>query len=393
MNAKVYDFFLHKTFSGPLAGIAFTIVAILRNTIFTLHNIFGIITYRKKISPIIPENIKKILLIKTDRIGDIVLAMPALKALRNHYPHATIDIVVQKKYAQLLNCFEGWNSVYTLDTLTNRTVLYELGERLKLQKYDAAIVLHPAAYAFMLSRFSEATHIIGWKAKGFGFLLTHGLKDDRCTANRHQVINNLKLCEFLGVRDEHPSYPIKETEQGKNEVKAFFEKQSISPSSKILLIHPASYSPRVRWYANRFAAVGDRAIESGMTVVVIGSKADGAVVDKMVGAMKQKPVLAMDDFSIEGLVSLMCRATVFVGNSTGPVHIAAACGIWAIGIYGSQYPMDRAVLWAPFSAKGVVVSAPDVVCKKCVPWTCKNKRCLQEVTVEMVWSQIEDALK
>jgi len=78
---------------------------------FKIRDFKGRLLYRPKRQALDLSKVNKIVLIRTDRIGDIILSTPALKALRARFPNARIDYVVQEKYASLLNCFEGWNTV------------------------------------------------------------------------------------------------------------------------------------------------------------------------------------------------------------------------------------------------------------------------------------------
>jgi len=89
---------------APLFGIGLK----FRSLYFSLHDAFGsLFLKRRHTLPVNIESITKILLIRTDRIGDIVLSMPALHALRQRFPAALIDMLVQKKYAALLDCYPG----------------------------------------------------------------------------------------------------------------------------------------------------------------------------------------------------------------------------------------------------------------------------------------------
>jgi ADP-heptose:LPS heptosyltransferase len=384
-----YDFILHRKFSGAFISPFFRIGLSLRKCVFFLHDLLGYAFLRRaKQLPIVPETIGKILLIRTDRIGDIVLAMPSLKALRAQFPRAQIDIIVQKKYAGLLNCYRGWTKVIAINNILDSSEISELGKNLKKSSYDVAIVFHPSKYAYNLAQSSGAPCIIGWKAKGYGYVLTHGFKDDRNVANRHQVENNLLLLSPLGIRNVTPSWDVSVTGNGENEIDALFKKNPSFGGKKIVVLHPGSFSPRVQWLPERFAALADKISESSCVPVILGSKSDAQIIAGVIGFSRCKPVV-VDDLSLEGLVSFLKRAAAFIGNSTGPLHIAASLGIPTIGIYGIRYGMDRHELWGPYGKNGKVVSQSQR-CKNCLPWTCKDMKCLKNVTVDMVWDVIKD---
>ncbi|MGB7567269.1 MAG: glycosyltransferase family 9 protein [Chitinivibrionales bacterium] len=387
----LYDKILHGKFTGAGGAVYFTWGLKLRSLFFKIRDIKGRLLYRPKRQSLDLSRVSRIVLIRTDRIGDIILSTPALKALRARYPNARIDYVVQEKYAALLNCYEGWNTVIKVD-ISNPKQLKATGKLLKSDRYDVAVVMHPAKYAYQLARATKASWIIGWRAKGFGFLLTHGFDDDRGRANRHQVENNLRLFSPLGVLDNRPSFPIKETQSGKRQYARLCEKYGLMASDRVFAVHPGSYSPRVRWMPERFGALVDKAHGAGLKVVLLGGKGDETVIEEVLKAASLKPIVAINELDFEGLVSFFIHTLAFVGNSTGPMHIAASAGTWTIAVFGNRYPMDRWELWKPWGPKGIVVTSKKYQCSDCTPWTCAHMECLSSVTVDDVWNEVSRIL-
>jgi ADP-heptose:LPS heptosyltransferase len=389
--ASMYDRILHRNFSEFPGRFLFRSGLKGRKLFFFLRNFFGKMVHPGRGRTLQLSEHMRILIIRTDRIGDIVLSTPALRALRRRYPQAAIDYVVQKKYAAILNCFEGWNTVYPVDTADFRQ-LKALGKSLAHCRYDAVVVEHPAAYAYGLAGNAKGACTIGWNAKGYGYLLDIGFDDDRSVACRHQVENNLRLLAPLGVADPSPEFPVKETDQGRQEFEAFRSRYGIGDRDRVLAVHPGSYSPRVRWSPDKFAQLVDRACDYGLKPVLFGGESDREVIGQVLLSASGKPVVSIGELGLEGLISFLKNSAAFVGNSTGPMHIAASTGIWTIAVFGSRYPMDSLELWRPWGPKGVVVTAPGCRCKDCIPWICKDMECLSSITVDMVWVRVKAVL-
>ena len=388
--AGLYDKILHGNFSGSLGRVLFPLGLKARGRFFAFREFSGRLLHphgKRRL----PSDIKKILIIRTDRIGDIVLSTPALAALRRRFPEAEIDYVVPGKYASLLNCYQGWNAIYKAD-VENPEQLKKLGRELRERRYDVAFVQHPSAYAYRLAQDSRAAYTVGWRAKGYGYLLDRGFVDDRAEALRHQVENNLLLMSVLGVADPAPAFSVKETPAGIEQFGVMCSRNGIGPSERILAIHPGSYSPRVRWLPERFGGLIDKAHEQGLRPVLFGSEGDREVIDRVLASAKKKPVVSIGELGLEGLVSFLKNASAFVGNSTGPMHIAASTGTWTIAIFGSRYPMDSMELWRPWGPKGIVVAADRCTCYQCIPWTCRDMECLTRISVDMVWKALEQVL-
>jgi ADP-heptose:LPS heptosyltransferase len=404
---SLYNFFLHRKWSGPFYGKAFRLGLATRRALHGLRDRLGYV-----FAPAPPlagppprGSLRRILIVRTDRIGDIVLSTPALRALREALPDAEIDLVVQEKYASLLEAYPGWNRLFTLKDRDSREEARALAPILRERRYDAAIVGNTAASSYRLARMAGVPIRVGWRAKGYGHSLSAGFPDDRATADRHEVENDLKLLEPLGIvakAGEEPRFPTRETESGRKQLEAFLAAEGLSPREPLLVIHPGSFSPRVRWGLEKFAEVAGRAMQEGIRVVLLGSGAEAALVEEVwrqsgekaaaanKAAKPASPIKAVDRFDLQGLVSFLGHARVFVGNSTGPMHIAASAGAWTLAIFGSRYGLDRHELWRPYGPKGVVIEAAGVKCCA-LPWTCADMPCLGNISAAQVWEAVREA--
>ena len=218
-----------------------------------------------------------------------------------------------------------------------------------------------------------------------------GFRDDRGEVNRHQVENNLKLLAPLGIHDSNPSFPVKETDSGKEQLKRFLADYEIRTGERILVLHPGSFSPRVRWPLERFADIAIEAEKHGLRTALLGAGAEEELVEKVLAASGRKAMKVVNRFDLEGLVSFLKFAHVFVGNSTGPMHIAASTGTWTLAIFGSRYPLDRHEMWRPWGPNGVVIEAEGVHCCA-MPWTCADMPCLNGISVSQVWRLVAEKM-
>ncbi len=389
---SLYNYFLNRKWSGPVWGTAFRFGLRLRAAFHAARDLQGSLFSRAPRAPVHGEAaLRKILIVRIDRVGDIVLSTPALRALRRALPDAEIDYLVQAKYSGLLNNYAGWTRAIGWKDIDDASERARLSEQLRAHGYDAAIIGSTATAGYRLAREAGIPVRIGWRAKGFGHTLTAALRDDRATADRHQVENNLRLLEPLGITDPHPVFPGIETESGKAQRARFLAEHGIAPEEKILVLHPGSFSPRVRWAPEKFAELAERAAEAGMRIVLLGS---GATERDLVGHIwdlsGRRAVKALDAFDLEGLFSFLAHTQVFVGNSTGPMHVAASAGAWTIAVFGSRYPLDRHELWRPWGPKGIVIESKTATCCG-MPWTCRDMPCLREIPAQQVWDAVQGA--
>jgi ADP-heptose:LPS heptosyltransferase len=398
---KLYNYFLDRKWTGPFWATAFRAGLRLRDALHATRDAVGVLrspTPALKAPPP-PGALRKILIVRVDRVGDIVLSTPALRALRRALPEAKIDYLVQAKYARLLDSYEGWNEVVRWEDIDDAGERGRLAALLRARGYDAAVIGSTAPAGYRVAREAGIPIRVGWKTKGFGHTLSAGFDDDRGARDRHQVENNVKLLAPLGVFDPAPEFPFRATATGRRQVEAFLAKAGIAPDEKVLVLHPGSFTPRVRWAPERFAEVAVLAARHGMRTVLLGAgPVERALVESISGSCGDAPgpgggaapVAAVDAFDLEGLPAFLNFAHVVVGNSTGPLHIAASAGAWTIGIFGSRYPLDRHELWSPWGPRGAVVETRGRPCCG-MPWTCEDMHCLADIPASQVWEAVREA--
>jgi heptosyltransferase-2 len=318
------------------------------------------------------EKVKKILIIRIDRIGDVILSTPAIRAVRQSYPGAEVHLLITK---------------YTKDLVINNPDLDSLliYKNDKLNKdYDLAIALHPGFRQNYLSFLSGAKVRVGYTGGGGGFFLTHRLKDDRAKRIRHEVESALEVVRLIGCKANDKHLEVSITEEGEKYAEDYFKKNHLSSQHNIIVIHPGARQEYIRWRKEGFARVADRIIkEKGGKVILIGSEAEADLIEDTARLMTEKPVCVVG-WRLMHLVSLIKRSHLFIGNSTGPMHIASALNVPVVAIFGVIHPLDSCHEWGPWGGNHTVVSK-DLNCPECHPTDCDTFDCMQLISAEEVF--------
>lgn len=317
------------------------------------------------------SSVKKILIIRLDRIGDVILSTPAIRAVRGNFPNAQIHLLVRD---------------YTKDLVANNPNINKIlvAHRDGIARdYDLAIALHPGITQNRIAWQSGARYRLGYSGAGGGFFLTHRITDDRATRVRHEVESALEIVAAVGcmIQDKHPEISI--TEKGEAAAREFMRLNGLKESDKIIAIHPGSRQAYLRWSKEGFAQVADSLIKNaGAKVILIGSRQEAPLAQEVISFMKEKPVAALG-LELTGLVSLMKRCSLFIGNSTGTMHIAAALGVPVVAIFGNIHPLDSYQEWGPWGEKHIVVSK-NLNCAGCHPGDCKTFDCMRLISSDDV---------
>lgn len=287
------------------------------------------------------ERVKKILIIRLDRIGDVILSTPAIRALRDTFSEAEIHILL---------------SEYTKDLVINnpnvdKLLIYRKDSPDK--DYSLAVALHPGFRQNYLTFICGAKFRVGYIGWGGGFFLTHRIKDDRIKRIRHEVESALEIVSTVGCKTENKKLEISITGEGEKFAEDFFNKNNLSFNDLVVAIHPGARQEYIRWKKEGFALVSDKLIkEADAKVILIGGKKEEQLVEEVASLMEEKPCFAVG-LKLTKLISLVKQCRLFIGNSTGPMHIASALEIPVVAIFGSIHPLDSYQAWGPWGEQQV----------------------------------------
>jgi heptosyltransferase-2 len=346
-----------------------------------------------------PEMVKKVLVIRTDAIGDIILTTPLVKAAKTCLPRASLTFLVSDECRDLIKGVPGCDRVIGYRPrrgLAGLVSWWEMARILRKEGYDLVLALpHGSLNIAAWARFTGANQRVGYRSRGFGWLFSHTLPDERGEKVKHEVENCLELLRFVGLAPDESSKPlyVNLDPKVKKSVKRYLSEKGIEAGKeRIVLIHPGSRTTWVRWPPERFAQVADRLqARRDVRTVIVGGPGEEPVSDSVTGRMKSPALDLTGRLSLVELAALASISRLFIGHSTGSMHLAAATGIPVVAIFGPTSPTDHIERWRPYSAEGVVVSK--AVCPQaCVPKYCPNLDCMAAVQVDDVLEKVEQSL-
>lgn len=330
---------------------------------------------------------RRILAIRLDRIGDLVLTTPALRALKETYPQARLVVLARRYTKDIIGGLPFVDDVIAKDDFSKK----QLVERLREEHFDAALAFHPDAGANRLMWMARIPRRIGFKICGSGVFLTHAVFDDRHRRIRHEVETALEIAGNIGAKTDDRTPAVATSEEGELFAEQFFKKHGLAAGDRFVIIHPGARQPYVRWRKQGFAEVADRLIrEKKARVLLVGSEEERTLVYAVVELMRERPIVAVG-LNLTRLISVVKRARLFVGNSTGPMHLAAALRVPVVAIFGATHPRDSFKEWGPWG-KGHIVVSRDPGCRHCHPGDCLTFECMKAVAAEDVFAAVSKLL-
>lgn len=334
------------------------------------------------------NSFKKILITRTDRIGDVLLSTPVIKALKKAFPQSYIaamvrpyarDIVLGNPYLDEVIIYDKygaeqpfWNSI-------------KFARALRRKRFDSVLVLHPTNRQHLVSFLAGIKKRVGFNLK-FGFLLTDKIEHKKQEGQRHELEYTLDIVRSLGIEPEDKDLFMPIRKDSEMYIEELLAREAAGRAcEKMIALHPGASCPSKIWPPERFAQVaGKLAGEFKVRVVVVAGPDDVDKGKNLISLMRCDCIDACGKTTVSQLASLLRRCCLFISNDSGPVHIAAAVGVPVVAIFGRSQPGLSPRRWGP-TGKDDIVLHKDVGCRQCLAHNCqKGFACLQAISVEEV---------
>ncbi len=332
------------------------------------------------------EGVKNILIRGTNWIGDVVMTLPAITAVREAYPEARLSLLVKPWVADLLRISPDVDEVLVYErpgVHEGLGGLFRLVRELKTQKFDMALLLQNAIEAAIIAWLARIPVRAGYSTDARGLFLTHAVKRSDEILQVHQTHYYLDMLRALGLEAPGKAARLIIGEEEKNLADRILKTRAIAGASLLIGMAPgATYGPAKRWYPERFASVADRLIENfSAKVLLFGSAGDHGVARSVREKARNALVDLTGETTLREAISLIARCRLFVSNDSGLMHVAGALGIPTVAVFGSTNPRTT----SPVGRKSIVMTK-NVPCSPCLKETCPTDFiCMDSITADEVY--------
>lgn len=334
-------------------------------------------------------------MIRTDRMGDVLLNVPAIRALKQRF-NAYIVALVAPELKELMESFPEIDRVLPFDEENWQKGIparFQLLRRIRKERFDLAVILNPARRFHVLTCLAGIPMRLGYNRK-WGFLLTHKIEDKKSLGLKHEVEYNLDLVRHIGADTEDKGISIKADREDARFVEELLAKSGIKNEDLLIAVHPHSTNPAKCWPRKNFVLVMDELSRRfAVKVVLIGGKEETNAAIEMLSLTACRPVNLSGLLSLKQLSAFFRRCVLLISNDSGPVHIAAASDASAVVIFGRNIPGVGPKRWGPWG-KGHIILHEDPGCNPCLDRNCPyGFKCLTSISSEDVLTAVEKQLK
>lgn len=337
------------------------------------------------------QRAERILAVRLDNFGDVLMTTPALAAIRAHRPAAHLALWCSPSGADV-----AWATGLLDEVLPFKApwmkheqpdLLHAGVARLRQQAFDGAVIFTtctqsalPAAMACMMAGIPlRLAHV---REQPYS-LLTHWVPDtdDVSAAPRHEVQRQLDLVSSLGWLPPHDRMRFETNEHHDSQVLAHLRACGLPEGRPYVVMHPGATAPSRRYPAERFGAVADGLWQArGVRTVFTGVESDREMIDRARARMKSPSIDLSGQLGMGELGSVIAHASLLVSNNTGPAHLAAALSTPVVELYALTNPQHT-----PWKSTARVLSH-DVPCRNCLQSVCPqgHNACLTGIEAEQV---------
>jgi heptosyltransferase-1 len=331
----------------------------------------------------------KILIIKPSSLGDIIHALPFLKAVKDTFPESRVDWVISKNLKGIIEEHplidnliifdkDSWKSVKRLpETLSE---ISKLRQSLKSRHYDIVVDLQGLLRSGLIATSTRTTLKIGFADAREG---SKYLYDKRVTVNGglHAVDRYLEIAKAIGARVKKIEFPLYVDKTAKEKIKAL-----IGNINEYIVIVPSARWITKRWPAENFALLIKNI---SIPCVITGSKSEKMLTQKILNSASDNIINLCGKTDLKELTALIAGAKAVVSNDSGPMHIAVALGVPTVTIFGPTDPVKTGPYGWQTNRNFRVIRA-NVSCSPCRKKRCKELICMHNVGVDVVYKALKE---
>ena len=346
---------------------------------------------------------KSILIVRTDRVGDVLLTLPVIEVIKKGYPNAdlsflgndyTIDLV--KGNPNIKNCLvlqDSFSKNYRL---------------LKSFGFDTVLVISPAFNLALLFFLLKIKNRIGTGYRWYSFLFNKKHYEHRRYGNKHELEYNLNLLSVMNLNyTETPECKIYIEKKDEDIVDKLLLEKGINKGDNLIIIHPGSMGSSMDYPKEKMINLVKKIdsffcynISGGCKICFTGKLQEAKLITEINESISSRGLTFVDELSLKQLSAFIKRGKIFICNSTGPIHLAASVGTFIIGFYPPVAAMSEK-RWGPYTSNKCIF-VPCLrnnegldgygYCKNCEKEKCKHFNCMYSINEEDVLGKIKEFL-
>ena len=333
----------------------------------------------------------RVLVKEVNWLGDLVISLPALKAVRRRFPGSHLAVLVK---AELAGFFDGCDWIDEVIAYRRARGMRGLAMQsriiaeLRARRFDLAILFPNSFSSALWTALGSVRRRAGYATDARGLLLTDKARPDAATLDGHQAGYWLGMVkQTVGAEGDPADCMLTAAPGNRERMVATLAARRKSPGSRLIAIAPAAaYGPAKEWPAEQYAALIDLlAAEGNAECVMVGAPAERQRCERIAALAHSGAIVTAGETGIGELIAMLSLCDGFVGNDSGPMHLAGALGVLTVALFGSTNPRRT----GPLGPRVNVIWRPPA-CAPCLARTCRfgHYECLTRIAPREVFDAL-----
>ena len=336
---------------------------------------------------------KRILVVNVNWLGDVIFSLPIFKALKQAYPGVKISCLALPRVKEILESSPWLDEVIVYDEKgvhRNPFLKLRLIGELRRKKFQIAFLLHRSWTRALLVFLAGIPQRVGYNTKGRGLFLTH--KVIPLSNAQHRSDYYLNVLESYGIKVEDRVCELVVRTDAQKQVDQLLQRHGVIPGDFLIVVNPGGNWHLKRWPKENFALlINHLSNELKVKVIISGAEKDRELALEIARLSQVHPVVLAGQTQLLHLLALMKRANLVISADTGPLHLSNSVGTEAIGLFGPTKPE----ITGPRGEGKIKILHHDVGCNReaCYFLACPDNVCMQAVTVDEVIDAVHQMVR
>ena len=337
---------------------------------------------------IFPTMFHNILVVRTDRLGDVILTLPVLPLIRSCYPAARVSMLLSRYTGEIVEGHPHVDKLLWYDDASRQLVPFrEMVHRIRRENFDAVVLVHPTLRLAWMMKLAGIPVRVGSGYRYYSVLFNRRQFEHRKDARRHELEYNLRLLGLIGcpVAEtlERPDYGIRIPPEAGRKIAELKQSCGVGLDRPLVIVHPGSGGSAREWPLESFARLAENLqSQKNVDIIATGSQEEDVRVRELIKRTGGRAVSFAGLLGLKELAALIQSASLFVSNSTGPLHLAVAVGTPVLGFYPQITAMSPR-RWGPYGGRNkVLVPARPQDCSECAGNGGRSCACMASISVD-----------
>ncbi len=336
---------------------------------------------------------KNILIVRTDRIGDVVLSLPVASIIKEYYPDCKVSFLIRDYTKALTEANRFIDETIVVKEKNSKFKIFENVKLIKKYNFDVVIILYPTFVISFIMFLAGIKKRVGTGYRLYSFLFTDKIYEHRKDAKKHELEYNFSLLKSIGI-DFQPGidnvkFNLILSESSLNKIDKLLQSNDIKSEDRFIIIHPGSGGSAVDLPINKFKELITHLSDFNMKIILTGSKSEIGLCEELKFYENVKNFAGL--LTLQELTALISKSSLLIANSTGPIHIAAALGKPTFGFY-PKIKSCSAQRWGPYTNKRVIYE-PELDCSDCNRQQCEKLNCMNYININKVITDVKNFLE